>query len=277
MPRSKDAFAAAVLAECGASHPAWVAKVPKGESFEVPIPRNQFSAYGTHRNLIQKLGKAYGCHTCNRKIELAAPVFIVDHIPPREIMGSLSGSAKYRFFPHCDACASRQAALVRKYANTKEPEERKIRDAVRQTGLDPSAFRLKAAKVKLAKLGVDPMDRKLLCGGRFDRSIAGRYSDPSAVERRTVNRIGEHYGCHSCGTDVPMTIYHADHCPPREFGMTAWFPALMEKLGHPLPQAWALRPQCPDCSHQQGTRCRALVTEAERDFLPGSGVIRYRY
>lgn len=275
MPLSLDEFIDAVHAECDASHPDWVAKADPLLGSEVPTTRNRFVANETERNLIQQLGNAYGCHTCDQMIQNTPPRFIVDHIPPREMMGSINYSCQYRFFPHCDSCASEQSALVRRYASAHTPQDRKIRDAVRRGCALPTESHLIATKVRLQALGIhDIKQRKLLCGGRFNRSIAGRYGDPSGAERQAVNLRGRAYGCHSCGTRVPMRTYHADHCPPREFSMTAWFPTLMRNLGAPLPNHWAFRPQCPDCSHKQGSRCRTLVREAQR-FTAQAGVIRY--
>lgn len=275
MPMTLQEFIDAVEAEYNPSHPNWIAKIHPPLLYEVSTVSNRFVASATERDHIQNLGRAYGCHTCDSMIEHTPPRYIVDHIPPKEIMGFDGDRCQYRYFAHCDHCAAEQTALVRRCSMTFTPKDRKYRDAIRSVGRELTKNRLTNAKVQLQAIGMmDPKQRKLLCGGRFERSIPGRYGDLNKAERDRVNQIGRAYGCHSCSTRVPMSTYHADHCPPREFGMTAWFPALMQKLNHPMPQQWSFRPQCPDCSHKQGVRCRKLVKEA-RQFLVGTGVIRY--
>jgi hypothetical protein len=63
----------------------------------------------------------------------------------------------------------------------------------------------------------------------------------SAEERRQVDRIGNRFGCHTCGTETPgSSLGHwvPDHQPPSS----------LSRLG----TAQRLYPQCLSCSYQQG-------------------------
>lgn len=278
MPMTLEEFIQAVEFEYNSSNPTWIANARSSLIYEVLTVSNRFGANATERAHIQNLGRAFGCHTCNRKIEHTITSYIVDHIPPKQIMGDGGINCRYRYFAHCDKCASKQSDLVRRCCEARTTQYRRYRDTVKSVGRTPNASDLTNAKGELRRLGMtDITQRKLLCGGRFKNSIPGRYGPPTQAERDQVNQIGRAHGCHSCGTKLPLSTYHADHCPPLEFGMTAWFPRLMEKLGHPMPLRWSFRPQCPDCSHKQGVRCRKLVDVALVHFLPGTGVVRYFY
>src|SRR5262249_30736067 len=102
--------------ELDTSDPGWLAGFSLGEANCVATVSTRFWANETERGLIQKMGAAHGCHTCNRTIDLTEQIFIVDHIPPRELNGP---DGAFRFFPHCDACAARQSGLVRAFTGTK--------------------------------------------------------------------------------------------------------------------------------------------------------------
>lgn len=260
-----EEFIERVQAEVAASHPDWLKKIKQEDSNHVETTSNRFQANYTERELIQNMGEAYGCHTCNKKIEDTPQGFIVDHIPPKEIAGP---KGVFRFFPHCDTCASLQARWAR------DADHQIIKVIRTKVGIRASKANLEAAAEGLKKLGLAKMDIKLICGGDYAASIPGHYGSPNKIQREQVGSKGASHGCHSCGTKQPSTVFHADHCPPREIAMTSWFPKLMERLGAPLNGESFFRPQCPACSHAQGARCATLVREASR-IADEVGIIRY--
>lgn len=258
-----EEFIQKVKSEVVDSNPEWLKKIPKGTIDHVPTTSNRFWANKTERDLVQQMGASFGCHTCNKDIADANQRFIVDHIPPKEWMKSTSS---LRYFPHCDVCAAKQSSIVRLEKNSKI---HKIVLANVKGFAD--RHRLVNAKTELVDLGIDLYIIKLLCGGSYSLSIDGRYGDPNSEERLAINRKGR---CHSCNSKQATFIYHADHCPPRELGMTSWFPKLMAKLGSPLDDSYFFRPQCPSCSHKQGQRCKKLVGNAIK-IASEVGIIRY--
>jgi hypothetical protein len=93
---------------------------------------------------------------------------------------------------------------------------------------------------ELARAGIGP--------GPFAReSIEARSpnTDFTAAERREMNRIGEAFGCHTCGTLNSGSLvgnFVPDHQPPTQL--------------NPLSSLQRLYPQCVSCSQMQGGMIR---------------------
>lgn len=251
-----------ILDELTGTAPAWLAGIPLPNPRSVPCGRTDWVANATQRDLVQLMGAAYGCHTCNLFIAATPQHFIVDHIPPRGFFPDpCAPGISYLFYPHCDECAVEQAALVSGASVALVTKMRAWAGA-------PGA--LAATRAWLAGHGYTLRQIALLTGGAGP-SVPGHGGIPSAADRRDINTLPGPISCHSCGRAQASFIYHADHNPPVEFGLTSWFGTLIDALPRPDATADAIgaalgqaffRPQCPSCSHQQGGRCQALATQA---------------
>jgi hypothetical protein len=227
----------------------------------VPCVSNQYVANETERALVQKLGKAAGCHTCLRYVESLTD-FIVDHIPPKRLGKE---KATYQFYPHCYQCASRQSSLVRQMM-----DDRFTKDLMAVASTDIARART------IAGLFLEEDDVYLLFGGPHAKPIPGQYGTPTPEQRDSINATGK---CHSCGAVKPASSYHADHCPPVAVAMVSWLPAFVKSLAAkndekgtvakrlaPLLKRKFFRPQCPACSHRQGSRIKEALVFAQTDF-----------
>ncbi len=251
-----------ILAESTSTNPNWLESIPHGNANHVPCAGNDFVANATQRQLIQQMGEAYGCHTCNRRIADTPQNFIVDHIPPRGFFENpTQSSISYRFYPHCDKCAAVQAALVSSASTA-------LIQKMNQWAGNP--LTRGAMRTWLAENGCSAKQIDLLTGGAGN-SITGHGGLPTSTDRTNINRLPGTIVCHTCQSPQASHIYHADHNPPVEFAMTNWFPTLINTLATTVPAAAQIqaalgnrffRPQCPYCSHRQGGRCQGLVVQA---------------
>ena len=76
---------------------------------------------------------------------------------------------------------------------------------------------------------------------------------PSAAQQAAVNEIGNQTGCHTCGATNPGTKsgnWVADHQPPSAL--------------NPSGGKQVLKPQCLQCSRQQGGQVAAAVKKVKR-------------
>ena len=257
-----------LLKEANSTDPAWLKKIKDVDPNSVRMRNSFFKVSQYERQLVQIMGNTYGCHTCNRYIQDTPQAFIVDHIPPRGLFNVLHG-VNFVFFPHCDRCALLQANLVAK--TNSNPV---VRNALRAWAGDRNAVQLASIRKHLLTNRFTADEIKLLTGGDGP-SIQGHWADPNAGDRSRINALAKPIECHSCGSKQASFTYHADHCPPKEFAMTGWFPnwvrsyksaqpevqALLNKLQNALQNPF-LRPQCPFCSHRQGARCQSLANQA---------------
>lgn len=194
-------------------------------------------------------GSLNGCHSCGKKPN--AP-WIADHIPPKELtlaqitaLGiALAGyKISYRFFPHCETCATRQAQLVKK-----------IISGTVNAGNFPMA------------------DLNLILDPRDALSISGRKTKASKAQKLTIQGKGEANGCHTCTQRAPSKNYIADHIPPADFGKNYMKTALDIMKIRVKP--WELRPHCRSCSNRQGNEIRSLTANI-RNILETNGVTTY--
>lgn len=253
-----------ILKEVDATSSDWINGFVPVERYFVEASSNQFVANETQRALVQQMGEAHGCHTCNKHIENTTQTFIVDHIPPRGIFSDPEKpNIIYRFFPHCDQCANAQANLVKSIVNAKGY----VLHALQEWSGRTDEESLKNIRHILNKSNFNELGIKLLTGGSGP-SVPGHGGDPTAKDRQNINDLPKPIACHSCGRQQALFIYHADHCPPKEFAMTAWFKnsisdlattdETIAKIKKKLATSF-FRPQCPTCSHTQGGRCQHLV------------------
>lgn len=261
-----------ILKEVDATNPAWLGGFVPVECYFVEAASNQFIANETQRALVQQMGAAHGCHTCNKHIENTTQTFIVDHIPPRAIFSSnpTAAAITYRFFPHCDECASKQSRLVQ---DIKDNNKTLLHELQKWCG-QRSEKELADIRRVLKGFLLDEFQIKLLTGGSGP-SYSGHGGDPTRADRERINNRTKPIACHSCDRQQALFIYHADHCPPKEFAMTYWFKnsirdlataddiekevkEIISKIEVNLARSF-FRPQCPTCSHTQGGRCQHLV------------------
>ncbi len=81
------------------------------------IPALKEADYATarEREVIQKLGKKHGCHSCGTR---GGEKFIADHQPPSKLIGnhqstpSVPNSLMQRFYPQCKQCSAKQGGLL---------------------------------------------------------------------------------------------------------------------------------------------------------------------
>ena len=84
------------------------------------IPAGEKYATTSERQLIQQIGRKSGCHTCGVRKGL----FIADHMPPKSVAAKMNeswlrrtgilGKVKYRFYPQCESCSSKQGGTLSK-------------------------------------------------------------------------------------------------------------------------------------------------------------------
>jgi len=256
-----------ILTEANASHAGWLAKFHPPLLYGVDAVSNRFAANDTERALVQQMGANFGCHTCNQLVAVTPQHFIVDHIPPRGLFNDPTAHGiTYLFFPHCDVCAMKQAALVK--AIRAVPH---VLSQLRAWRGNRDAGILAGVRVVLQGAGFTAGQIALVLGGAGP-GVAGHGGNPTPTDRTTINTPAgvAPVSCHSCGSTQALFIYHADHCPPKEFAMTSWFPTWIASLAatptvtllQSLLARSFFRPQCPGCSHSQGGRCNSLVARA---------------
>jgi len=81
------------------------------------IPASTGYASGSEKNLIQAIGKRYGCHSCGAR---RVKSFISDHQPPTKLFNSSGDMLSQRFYPHCSRCSAQQGGVLSK-SNAKNP------------------------------------------------------------------------------------------------------------------------------------------------------------
>jgi hypothetical protein len=101
------------------------------------LPATENYASATQRQVIQKLGNRFGCHTCGTRGRIGGvPVigrlfksssscktveFVGDHMPPKSVADQLNQrfyrrllnvKVSFRFYPQCTVCSDRQGTLL---------------------------------------------------------------------------------------------------------------------------------------------------------------------
>jgi hypothetical protein len=247
------------------SHPLWGGR-------GIVVRFNQFSLTPKMKADVNEIGRQYGCHTCNTRLENDRDQpWIGDHFPPTELKGharkalaELSGDTSFTgssqvLFPQCHACSGQQSALVRKL-NTMNysdilrwlrADENELSDALHLTS------------------GWTRMQKGQTC-------IPASGPIVSAVEGQRIQIIGAEKGCHSHPDhDVAALVYHADHTWPQEF-CTSYMDAVMKRLNiGNRPAQQELRPQCSRCSGNQGGKLSQIAKKALA-YATDNGITFYK-
>jgi hypothetical protein len=203
---------------------------------------------------VQIIGRAYGCHTCLTKLATDRDQpWIGDHCPPtglgpkaRELLNCDDDTY---LFPQCHNCSQQQSSLVSAFSKcTRTSEIQELIDDLEPYGLDLMNG-TKTAVPKGSKNWncLEASGPKVKVAEGFDIQVLG--STP-----------GKRGGCHTCGSNVPVTEYIADHLVPATF-VTSSMKTLFEKLDIEYPPL-QLRPQCTRCSTSQGGQVQAVVSKA---------------
>jgi hypothetical protein len=216
----------------------------------VEINGNAFNTKQTERDLIDQLGKEFGCHECGKYIERdGEQTWIGDHIPPKNLKTALAmhyGHAtpfQYRLYPQCYKCMREQAKLVDDLNSSSPPYK-----------------------------ALDPWHTLLIMGSPLNGDYLNYTAkDVDSAASQLIQQLAHRSGCHSCQEDrYPADRYVADHFPPASF-MQAYAKNILAHYGIPEITEFHLLPHCPKCSSSQGGRLGALLEEARKE----SGVYKY--
>lgn len=233
-----------ILQEIDAGLPGW-----RGDQTSIARHENPVSKDNKRKVRIQ--GNKHGCHTCLTKIAIDhTQPWIGDHIPPTALPEQFKDMLRDNYprmsrgtvlYPQCDSCATEQSSLVRAI---------QAETAMQWTARISAMANTKA--------------ERLLTGGRRHVGNSTIATGPavSKGQSQDIQALGRKKGCHSCGTDLPALKYHADHCPPVVMHMPT-VDAICAELEIDLP-AYAAKPQCPKCSHQQGGRMSSIKAALSR-------------
>jgi len=196
------------------------------------------------RLFVNNQGAIHGCHTCLTHLATDTnQPWIGDHIPPTRLADGVKRAyglenEQVRLLPSCSECSSQQSALVNR-----------LNMEYHLGGL--TAFD-----------ALDEYEQFMLTGGYTSQGeLKSRTARVNKTQGLTVQKNGSVDGCHICQENIPQKVYHADHCPPQEFG-TSYMPKVCAKLGITLPAKTVLRPQCPRCSGAQGGDLAHVVSFA---------------
>jgi len=99
-----------------------------GSFARASLPATERYATAAQRELLQRLGATWGCHTCgSRRLLLLQPRssavvrFVGDHMPPKSVAAQmdrvwyrkwLGRTTKFRFYPQCVPCSNKQGSLL---------------------------------------------------------------------------------------------------------------------------------------------------------------------
>ena len=124
---------------------------------------------------------------------------------------------------------------------------------------------------------LEPRGKALILGGWKpdppNNCIPTEARKVDANQGKFIQKVGEKWGCHSCGSRYPASGYHADHIVPQEF-CTPYMEPVFEQLEIPYPETFELLPQCPRCSGKQGGDM-AKITRLARSFANRNGIVVY--
>jgi hypothetical protein len=212
-----------------------------------------------------ELGKPYGCHTCNWKVEKDRDQpWVGDHIPPTELCPLareiLACATTTYLFPQCGDCAEKQSALVRKLNNMTRAELNAF-----ENDLDESSPEYRLINGGKAPIE-DDEDDDWNC-------VASTGSRVKPHQGLSIQGLGTRQYCHSCGSKYPVSRYIADHVFPKAF-VTSGMKSLFLQLEIPWPTKFVLRPQCKRCSTNQGGHVGSIVTAA-REYAKTLGIVIY--
>lgn len=89
------------------------------------IPATERYATSSQRAIIEKLGSKFGCHTCGTHMRFSPQSFrfVSDHMPPKAVAEQINNrwynrllqtKLKYRFYPQCITCSTKQGQILSK-------------------------------------------------------------------------------------------------------------------------------------------------------------------
>ncbi|KAL7502831.1 hypothetical protein ACHAWX_000537 [Stephanocyclus meneghinianus] len=101
----------------------------------IPAPSNFNYATSSQRSQLERIGRAWGCHTCGSRMLFSnlakrdwnKPRFHGDHIPPVSVAKQLNErwyrkklgwKVSQKFYPQCRDCSNKQGGLLSKAINT---------------------------------------------------------------------------------------------------------------------------------------------------------------
>lgn len=221
----------------------------KGGGVPLSVNESIKEVSSDNKKKVNDIGTEHKCHSCK---ERGNDVWIADHIPPRHLTrakvqyywnGKWDG--KYRFFPHCQACAECQSGIV---------------SNIKRTPLSDL-------------LPLDRNERLMIVDTRKNMSNVGHAGKPSTTDRANIQPKGIMYQCHTCGKGPFNGRYVADHVPPREFN-TPYMKSILKALGIEIREPTA-RPQCRNCSNKQGGQLKAF-SEMIIEIAKSCGFIVYK-
>ena len=129
-----------------------------------------------------------------------------------------------------------------------------------------------------------------ICGGRLWAIAPSSYTNlgsfaraslpateqyASAAQRRTLERMGRVWGCHTCGSHrlvsslKPGATFVGDHMPPRAVAKqinARWYNRLLRRQ-----VGFRFYPQCTPCSNRQGSILSAAVQQQGNHNLARAG------
>jgi hypothetical protein len=208
---------------------------------------------GQERADLQLAGETHGCHICKKKIKdnPDSQVWIADHQPPvgftagarEHYLPGAAAPAEQRLFPHCSACSKVQSSVVR---------------AIRASAQGGKWCELNAAQLGLIvghPVGHDGVLNYIVTTAESEKA--------TATECALIQAKGSIFGCHCCGTKIPVTDYEADHVPPATLYQYTWASALIKSL-IVMPTKMKIRPACGSCQRGQGGTTAYVLKQCAR-------------
>ena len=95
------------------------------------IPCTEKYASKAQREMIEKMGRKWGCHTCGSRMlgskTAGAARFVGDHMPPKSVAEQMNKAwyrrlnivpkVQFRFYPQCVNCSNTQGSILSKATN----------------------------------------------------------------------------------------------------------------------------------------------------------------
>ncbi len=75
----------------------------------LPTTRGMQYATDKERDMIQTIGRRYGCHSCGKR---RVSNFVADHQPPSKTIVGAGEVLSQRFYPQCNRCSRQQGGLL---------------------------------------------------------------------------------------------------------------------------------------------------------------------
>ncbi|GEM_PF-4104904 len=196
------------------------------DSNSIEVTTNNKKTTETQRAKVRDLGeKLGGCSTCGNKSTDQEQTWVVDHIPPRELVKAGIMEGPIKLYPQSREMAVKQGNLVMKILKLhKEGENEKVKEMLSNKLLHGKGSYIEASSPSTTR-GYTPK------------------------EQAEIQKIGNEEGCHQSGVKVSSSSYNADHVPPKNL-----VDLISEFYNIKIKQR--LRPQCTVCSDKQGAKAQ---------------------